>query len=78
MLHLAARSTAGVLGDDKQQLAQTVAEQLGLAVANLKLRETLRNQSIRDPLTGQSGLHARPARTEYLPKPLQHACSPSP
>jgi diguanylate cyclase (GGDEF)-like protein len=29
-----------------------VADQLGLAVANLKLRETLRNQSIRDPLTG--------------------------
>jgi diguanylate cyclase (GGDEF)-like protein len=36
----------------KQRLAQTIAEQLGLAVANLKLRDTLRNQSIRDPLTG--------------------------
>lgn len=29
-----------------------VAEQLALALANLQLREVLRNQSIRDPLTG--------------------------
>jgi diguanylate cyclase (GGDEF)-like protein len=38
--------------EPQQRLAATVADQLGLAVANLKLRETLRNQSIRDPLTG--------------------------
>jgi diguanylate cyclase (GGDEF)-like protein len=36
----------------KQRLAITVAEQVGLAIANIKLREKLRNQSIRDPLTG--------------------------
>ncbi len=36
----------------KQQLAQTVADSVALALANLKLRETLRHQSIRDPLTG--------------------------
>ena len=30
----------------------TVAEHIALALANLKLRETLRSQSIRDPLTG--------------------------
>lgn len=35
-----------------QQLARTVAEQLSLALANLHLRETLQQQSIRDPLTG--------------------------
>lgn len=35
----------------KQQLAVTVAEQISLALANLKLRELLRHQSIRDPLT---------------------------
>lgn len=35
-----------------QQLARTVAEQIALALANLHLRETLRQQSIRDPLTG--------------------------
>ena len=36
----------------KQQLARTVAEQVALALANLRLQETLKNQSIRDPLTG--------------------------
>lgn len=35
-----------------QRLAVTVAEQIALALANLKLRETLQNQSIRDSLTG--------------------------
>lgn len=34
------------------ELLGQVAEQLGLAVANLQLRETLRTQSLRDPLTG--------------------------
>ena len=33
-------------------LAVAVADHLALALANLKLRETLRSQSIRDPLTG--------------------------
>ena len=32
--------------------ATMFAEQVGLSVANLRLREALRNQSIRDPLTG--------------------------
>lgn len=35
----------------KQQLAVTVTEHIALALANLKLRELLRHQSIRDPLT---------------------------
>jgi diguanylate cyclase (GGDEF)-like protein len=56
VLHLSAGAEAEhpVKGwtEPKQRLAQTIAEQLGLAVANLKLRDTLRNQSIRDPLTG--------------------------
>lgn len=33
-------------------LFEQIAEQLGLAVANLQLRESLRTQSLRDPLTG--------------------------
>ncbi len=33
-------------------IANMCAEQVGLSVANLRLREALRNQSIRDPLTG--------------------------
>ncbi|OGR30049.1 MAG: hypothetical protein A2139_04565 [Desulfobacca sp. RBG_16_60_12] len=36
----------------KQRLAVAIAENLALALANVKLRETLQNQAIRDPLTG--------------------------
>jgi len=36
----------------QNRLARALAEQIGSAVSNLRLRETLRNQSIRDPLTG--------------------------
>jgi diguanylate cyclase (GGDEF)-like protein/PAS domain S-box-containing protein len=35
-----------------QELAQAVAEHIALALGNLQLRETLRQQSTRDPLTG--------------------------
>ncbi|MEB3229893.1 MAG: diguanylate cyclase [Leptolyngbyaceae bacterium] len=41
----------------KQQLAHTVAEQIALTLANLNLRATLQNQSIRDPLTGLYNRH---------------------
>lgn len=36
----------------ERRLAAVLAEHVCLALGNLKLRETLRNQSIRDPLTG--------------------------
>jgi len=36
----------------KQELATSVAEQISLAFANLRLRETLKYQSVRDALTG--------------------------
>lgn len=44
----------GVASDNShlQSLARGIAEHISLAVANLKLRDILRNQSIRDPLTG--------------------------
>ncbi len=42
----------GPLSSAQQQLAVTVAEQIALALANLKLHETLQYQSVRDPLTG--------------------------
>ncbi|MGC1396376.1 MAG: diguanylate cyclase [Coleofasciculaceae cyanobacterium] len=41
----------GQFTDAKKRLARTVSEQIALALANIKLRENLRNQSIRDPLT---------------------------
>jgi diguanylate cyclase (GGDEF)-like protein/PAS domain S-box-containing protein len=39
-------------GDLRYHLAKAWAEDIGLALANLHLRDTLRQQSIRDPLTG--------------------------
>jgi diguanylate cyclase (GGDEF)-like protein len=56
LLHLQAGATEGpgngASGDTRQRLAVPVAEHLSLALANFTLRESLRNQSIRDPLTG--------------------------
>ncbi|AZR23517.1 GGDEF domain-containing protein [Xanthomonas vasicola] len=46
-------------------VAEAAAEQLSLALHNLRLRETLRQQSIRDPLTG---LYNR----RYLEETLNH------
>ena len=51
MFHLSTEKT-DALNEAKRQLACTVAEQVGLAIANLNLRETLQHQSIRDSLTG--------------------------
>jgi diguanylate cyclase (GGDEF)-like protein len=48
----AVTDNAAPLSEAKQQLAAAVAEQIALALSNLKLRETLRQQSVRDPLTG--------------------------
>jgi diguanylate cyclase (GGDEF)-like protein len=54
----------------KQRLAQAVTENIGLALANLKLREALRNQSICDPLTG---LFNRRYMEETLERELRRA-----
>lgn len=43
---------SGGLSETKQRLAEAVAAQLGLGLANVELREILRIQSIHDPLTG--------------------------
>ena len=59
VLHLEFESSAGLrrdsgtgsLQDSHQQLAISVASQIALSLASLQLRETLREQSIRDPLT---------------------------
>ena len=40
------------LKEPTAQIAATLAEGIALALANLKLRETLRSQAIRDSLTG--------------------------
>lgn len=51
MFHLCLDGT-NTLTDDTKQLAFTIAEHLGLALANLRLQEKLRSQAMRDPLTG--------------------------
>ena len=60
----------GGLGDGQVRLAVTVAEQFALALANVRLRETLRGQSIRDPLTG---LFNRRYMEETLDRELSRA-----
>ena len=37
---------------EKSRLAKSLADHIGLGIANLKLRESMRNLSVRDPLTG--------------------------
>lgn len=38
--------------DEDLEIAQTIAEQVALSLSNAKLRQVLRDQSIKDPLTG--------------------------
>ena len=52
VLHLRAAPGAPPLSEARRGFAQTVADSVSLALANLKLRERLRDQSIRDVLTG--------------------------
>lgn len=56
--------------DGIRRRAATVGEQLGMALGNLRIRETLRNQSIRDPLTG---LFNRRYAEETLERELRRA-----
>lgn len=56
-------SNGGAALESKLQLAAALGEEISLALANLKLRDTLRQQSIRDPLTG---LYNRRFLEEYL------------
>jgi diguanylate cyclase (GGDEF)-like protein len=54
----------------RRQLAAAVAEHLSLAAANLGLRESLRLQAVRDPLTG---LYNRRYMQEFLDRELHSA-----
>lgn len=55
---------------EQEQLAHTVATQISLALSNLRLREQLQQDSIRDPLTG---LFNRRYLQEILPASLTRA-----
>jgi diguanylate cyclase (GGDEF)-like protein/PAS domain S-box-containing protein len=53
LLHIAQSDlSSNRLNEAHQRLAETVSEQIALALANIKLRQTFQNQSIRDALTG--------------------------
>jgi diguanylate cyclase (GGDEF)-like protein len=54
----------------RRHLAATVAEHVALAIANLGLRESLRLQAVRDPLTG---LYNRRYMQEFLERELHSA-----
>ena len=74
VLHVQSGGSSGEgqnrLTDAQQRLAVTAARHIALALANLRLRETLRMQSIRDPLTG---LFNRRYMEESLARELRRA-----
>jgi diguanylate cyclase (GGDEF)-like protein/PAS domain S-box-containing protein len=63
ILHFQATDEAPTLADSELSFKTTFAGQVGLSVANIRLREALRAQSIKDPLTG---LYNRRYLTEIL------------
>jgi diguanylate cyclase (GGDEF)-like protein/PAS domain S-box-containing protein len=70
VLHLRLSSMSSEKWDGRQQLGIKVAEHLGLALAKLKLQETLQHLSVRDPLTG---LFNRRYMEESLARELDRA-----
>jgi len=73
LLHLRAAPSARpeeTYGESKQRLVTATGEHAAMAFANLKLRESLRQQSIRDPLTG---LFNRRYMEESLDRELHRA-----
>lgn len=58
---------SAILLGEKGRLAAIVAEHLALALTNIKLRETLRLQSIEDPLTG---LYNRRYMLEFMQREM--------
>lgn len=72
-LQIAPRGTEGeppVINESHQRLATNLADQVALTLANLRLKEMLQRQAIRDPLTG---LFNRRYMEESLELELQKA-----
>jgi diguanylate cyclase (GGDEF)-like protein len=70
VLHLQATDEAPALGDSELSFKTTFAGQIGLSIANIRLREALRTQSVRDPLTG---LYNRRYLEETLEREIRRA-----
>jgi diguanylate cyclase (GGDEF)-like protein/PAS domain S-box-containing protein len=70
ILHLQATDDAPQLNASELSLKTTFAAQVGLSIANIKLREALRTQSVRDALTG---LYNRRYLEETLEREIRRA-----
>ena len=70
ILHFQATDEAPTLADAELSFKTTFAGQVGLSLANIRLREALRAQSIKDPLTG---LYNRRYLTEMMDREIRRA-----
>ena len=70
LLHLRAHEGSGEAFHDSKKLAQLCAEQISMAIANVRMRDQLHDQSVRDPLTG---LFNRRHMTETLRKAISRS-----
>jgi diguanylate cyclase (GGDEF)-like protein/PAS domain S-box-containing protein len=70
ILHIQAMDEDPELGEAELSFKTTFAAQTGLSVANIRLRDALRAQSMRDPLTG---LYNRRYLTEMLEREIRRA-----
>ncbi len=72
LLHISFDQSSEEEALDRQKLANFCGEQISLAIANVKLREQLREQSTRDPLTG---LYNRRYFLDYAKRELTRCAS---
>jgi diguanylate cyclase (GGDEF)-like protein/PAS domain S-box-containing protein len=70
ILHVQTTGELPSFGESELSFKTTFAEQIGLSIANIRLREALRTQSIRDPLTG---LYNRRYLEEMLEREIRRA-----
>lgn len=70
ILHFQATDAVPDLPEAELSLQTTFAGQVGLSVANIRLREALRSQSIKDPLTG---MYNRRFLTEIMDREIRRA-----
>jgi GAF domain-containing protein len=70
ILHIQATDQDPKLGEAEMSFKTTFAAQVGLSVANIRLREALRAQSTKDPLTG---LYNRRYLQEILDREIRRA-----
>jgi diguanylate cyclase (GGDEF)-like protein/PAS domain S-box-containing protein len=70
VVHFQATDESPALADSELSFKTTFAEQVGLSIANIRLREALRAQSVKDPLTG---LYNRRYLQEMLEREIRRA-----